>query len=121
MKHITTILYNEVKFKFISNHYDVHLEGTCIFNNETCYFTNKYPEYDEDTACWEEMFVKIYKLTFKEKIKFAFKQKMFELCIGYHWTYPYRKQGASFYYRKPKWLYVWLFDTYYKVSKKLRG
>ncbi len=118
MKLLVTLPYEKVDFKFISNHYDVHLEGTCIYNNSMCYFTNKYPEYNEETETWEEMYVKIYKINFLEKIKYWYIQTMFELCVGYHWTYPHRKKGASFYYREPKWLYHWLFKTYYNLKRK---
>jgi hypothetical protein len=60
------------------------------------------------------MFVKIYKLDFINKLKWRWQQWKFEKCIGYHWTYPYRKNGERpFRYRNPKWFYVWLFNRYY--------
>lgn len=111
---IKTIPYNEVKFKWISNHYDVHLNGSCIFNGKLCEFENKLPGYNEDTDEWDEMFVKIYKLDFISKIKLYWRQWLFEKCVGYQWTYPQRKQCKGFYYRKPEWLYKWLFKWYYR-------
>ena len=54
------------------------------------------------------------KLDFISKLKWYWKQWKFERCVGYHWTYPNRKRGKGFYYRNPKWLYVWLFNRYYK-------
>ncbi len=111
---IKTLPYNEVKFRWISNHYDVHLNGTCMYNGDLCEFENKYPDYNEETDDWEEMYVKIYKLDLISKLKWYWKQWKFEKCVGYHWTYPQRKQGQSFYYRKPKWLYVRIFNWYYK-------
>lgn len=112
------IPYENVDFKFISSHYDVHLKGTCIYNNELCEFNNEYPEYDENTDDYKDMFVEIYKLNWISKIKWYWKQWLFEQCVGYHWSYPFRKYGFSFYYRKPKWLYVKLFNWYYKCKKK---
>ena len=110
---IETLPYDEVNFRWISNHYDVHLNGTCIFNGKLCEFENEYPDFDEETEEYEEMFVKIYKLNLIDKIKWRWKQWKFEKIIGYHWTYPQRKQGKGFYCRKPKWLYTWLFNLYY--------
>lgn len=118
MKKIADINYENVEFRFISNHYDVHLNGTCIYNGELCEFKNQYPDLDEETDEWEEMIVEIYQLTFKEKFEWYKRQWLFENCVGYHWTYPQRKEGKSFYYRKPQWLYKRLFNLYYKLKKK---
>jgi hypothetical protein len=117
---IATILYDDVKFKFITNHYDVHLNGTCIFNGELCEFENEYPDYNEEKDDWEEMFVKIYKLSRREKFEWRKKQFLFEQAVGYHWSYPNKneKGRGSFYYRKPKWFYKLLFKWYYKYKKK---
>ena len=49
MRKIADVKYEDVNFRFISNHYDVHLGGTCIYNGELCEFKNEYPDYDEDT------------------------------------------------------------------------
>ena len=111
---IKTLPYDEVKFRWVSNHYDVHLNGTCTYNGDLCEFENKYPEYIEETDEMEEMFVKIYKLNFIGKLKWKFKQWKFEKCVGYHYSYINGKRGKSFHYRKPQWLYVWLFNRYYK-------
>jgi hypothetical protein len=117
MKKIADVNYNEVKFRFISDHYDVHLNGTCMYNGELCEFKNEYPEFDEETDEYEEMIVEIYQLTFKEKLIWYKRQWLFEKCIGYHWTYyPKRKKGKSFYYRKPQWLYKKIFKLYYKIK-----
>ena len=43
----------------------------------------------------------------------------FEQMVGYHWSYPQRKNWARFYYRKPVWLSKFLFKLYYKVKKLL--
>jgi len=108
-KFIKTLPYDEVDFKWISNHYDVHLKGSCMFNGSLHEFENDYPE-DFDS----EMMVRIYKLDLLSKLKWYWDQWKFEKCIGYHWTYPHRKNGQSFYYRKPKWLYTKIFNWYYK-------
>jgi hypothetical protein len=88
---IKTLSYNEVKFRWISDHYDVHLKGTCMYNGELCEFENECPNYNEETDDCEEMFVKIYKIDLISKLKCYWKQWKFEKCIGYHWTYRYLK------------------------------
>lgn len=106
---IKTLPYDQVDFRWISNHYDVHLSGTCMYNNRLCRFENKSSDQDD-------MYVDIYRLNFIESMKWYWKQWIFEKCVGYHWTYPYRKVGVYFYYRKPKFLYKWLFNLYYKTK-----
>lgn len=118
MKKIADVNYNEVKFRFISNHYDVHLNGTCIYNGELCEFKNEYPDYDEETDEWKEMVVEIYQLTLQEKLRWYKRQWLFEKCVGYHWSYNNNKRGGYFHYRKPQWLYKRIFNLYYKRKKK---
>ena len=43
---IKILPYDKVQFKFISNHYDVHLGGSCIYENSICEFKSKYPNYN---------------------------------------------------------------------------
>ena len=109
--------YGDVDFKWISSHYDIHLNGTCTYNNKMCLFESGEITYNEDCDDFDVVYVNIYRLSLKDKIKWKFKQFMFEQCVGYHWTYPYRKQGAGFYYRNPKWLYIWLFNKYFQLKK----
>ena len=118
MKKIAEINYRDVKFKFISNHWDFHLNGTCLYNDELCEFKSKYPDYNEELDEWDEIFVEIYSLTFREKSKWLLRQWRFEKCVGYHWTYKDGKKQGHFYYRNPKWLYQKIFKLYYKLKKK---
>lgn len=118
MKKIADVKYEDVDFRFISNHWDVHLGGTCIYNGELCEFKNQYPDYNEETDDWEDMIVEIYQLTLSEKLNWYKRQFLFEKCVGYHWTYTHRKKGKGFYYRNPKWLYEMLFKYYYKSKNK---
>jgi hypothetical protein len=112
-KPITTLPYNEVKFKFITNHYDYHLDGSCIYENSICKFSCEYPQWNEDIDDYDEALVNIYKLSFFEKLKYIWKQWLFEKCVGYHYSYKNGKRGKGFYYRNPEWLYVWIFNIYY--------
>lgn len=115
---ITTLPYSEVKFRWVCNHWDVHLNGTCIYNNELCEFENKASDYNEELDDWDEMYVKIYKIDFLSKLRWYYRQWLFEKCVGYHWSYPKRKERKVFYYRNPKWLYKWLIKKYYKIKSK---
>lgn len=65
MKLIATIPYNQVNFKFITNHYDIHYSGTCIYNSNLCEFKS-IPEFDEEGE-WIKDDVEIYSLTENEK------------------------------------------------------
>ena len=103
-KIIAFIPYSKVVIIWVSNYYDLALSGICCYNKKLCRFETNY----------ETMEVSIYNLTIIEKIKWKKRQKLFEWCIGYHWTYPYRKQGHKFYYRWPKWFWKIIFKLYYK-------
>jgi len=116
---IAIIPYSEVKFRFVSNHYDEHLIGNCIYNNELCAFRTISGEYNEETNTWTDSVCKIYKLSRQDKLRWLFKQWLFEKCVGYHWSYSDKKDVKSFYYRNPQWLYKFLFDWYYKKGKNL--
>ena len=120
MKYLKTIPYCEVNFRFISNHYDLHIEGTCLYENEICYFFTHLPDYDEENDCWKEAFTMIYKLTTYEKVKWLLKQWLFEKCVGCHCSYKNNDLRGYFYYRKPEWLYKFLFSSYYRISKLLK-
>ena len=109
MRRIATLPYNELSFVFISNHYDVHISGLCEMGGTYFYFKTIDPEADE-LRC------EVWDLTFKEDIKWRLKKFLFEQMVGYHYSYPQRKKGYSFYYRKPVWLYKILFKLYYKLK-----
>jgi hypothetical protein len=117
MEKIVTIPYDEVNFVWVSGHYDIHMFGLCKMGNTLFYFKtiNIDDYYDDET----ELMCEIYMLSFKEEIRWRLKKFLFERMVGYHWTYPYRKQGAAFYVRNPKWLYKILFKLYYSVVKKI--
>ncbi len=99
MNKITNLKYSDVDFIWVNEHYDKHLSGLCKYNNEVCFFKTNY----------EISIVSIYKLNFKEKIKWKLKQKIFEFCVGYHWTYP----RINYRLRKPYWFWRILFKLYY--------
>ncbi len=116
MKKITSIPYFETKFIFVSDHYNLHLKGSCIYNNYLCEFKTIEGDYNEEEDKWDDSFCEIYKLNFLERLKWRWTQWFFEACVGYHWSYNKKTNDTrGFYYRKPKCLYKFLCDMYYKV------
>jgi hypothetical protein len=116
MRHIATLPYDDIDFVWVNNHYDVHISGLCRLGFGLFYFkTINHESYFEDDD--KELMCEIYDLTFREDIKWRLKKFFFEQMVGYHWSYPTRK-NSHFHYRKPEWLYKILFWLYYKVKFK---
>lgn len=109
---MTIIPYDKVDFVWIKNHYDIHLKGLCRYNGELCEFETDYPDTPEE---WNNPKVFIKNLTWYEKLRWLINKKLFEWCVGYHWSYPQRLDKSKRYFkmRRPKWLFKILFDTYY--------
>jgi len=98
--------YKDMNFVWIEDHYDIHLEGLCKHKGELCRFTTEY----------DTMVCTIYPLSIFGKLRWLFRKKLFELCVGYHWTYKQKVRQGRFYYRKPIWFYKLLFKIYYMVN-----
>jgi len=118
MKLIATLPYDELIFVWIQSHYDVHLSGLCKLGNTFFYFKtiNVEESYDED----KELMCEVYMLSTREEIRWRLKKFLFEQMVGYHWTYPKRK-NSHFHYRKPEWLYKFLFKFYYAIKNFKHG
>lgn len=117
---IKELPYDAVDFRWISNHYDVHLNGTCMLDGELCEFEGELPAYNDERDEWEEMIVRVYRIDRMSRIRWRLRQWLFEQCVGYHCTYPHRRQGHPLYYRRPVWLYKKLHKMYYKIKKLLK-
>ena len=59
MKLVATINYNDVKFKWIEDHYDIDLIGLCYYKEKTHYFKTNDDDYFHDR---EIIHVNIYSL-----------------------------------------------------------
>ncbi|PNX49186.1 MAG: hypothetical protein BV459_00505 [Thermoplasmata archaeon M11B2D] len=91
---ITTVFYREVDFLWVSSYYDVNLSGLCYHNHRLCWFVtreNMFCASPSDTFVTK---VDIYQLTYWQTIHASLRKKMFEWFVGYHCTFPNRKQGA---------------------------
>jgi hypothetical protein len=113
MRHIATLPYDELNFVWVNNHYDVHISGLCRLGFSLFYFKTINHDSDEELMC------EVYMLSWSEEIKWKLKKFFFEQMVGYHWSYPQRKNN-HFHYRKPEWLYKRLFWLYYTIKKLLK-
>lgn len=102
-QEIATLSYSDVDFVWVSNHWDHHLNGLCKYKENLCEFKC---DYDKNK-------VKIFKLSFYEKIKWLTRKKLFEWMVGDHWTYKNGVRGSNFGVRKPYWFFDLLFKLYY--------
>ena len=110
MRLIATLSYDDIDFVWVENHYDVHISGLCKLGFSLFYFKTINHDSDEELMC------EVYMLSTIEEIKWKLKKFFFEQMVGYHWTYPKRK-NSHFHYRKPEWLYMILFKLYYKIKR----
>jgi len=105
-KNIIIIPYEDMDFIWISDHWDYHLSGLCRYDSKLCRFRIAQDPYKDHTAEY-----KIYGLSIIEKLIWIKRKKLFEWCIGYHWTYPMTYTESS---RTPKWFWKIVFRLYYK-------
>jgi hypothetical protein len=114
MRHIATLSYDDIDFVWVESHYDVHLSGLCKLGFTLFYFKtiNVEESYDDDNG----LMCEVYMLSLFEEIRWKLKKFFFERMVGYHWSYPQRKEWARFHYRKPVWLSKILVKLYYKIK-----
>lgn len=104
---------SSMNYVWVQNHWDHHLKGLCRFNNKLCVFEIDNVHDGEGGA---KVLYKIYSLNFVEKLKWLLRKKLFEIFVGYHWTYINGKRGPAFQGVS------WKFNLYYglKGFKKLK-
>lgn len=105
----------ELNYVFISNYYDLPLSGLCRHQGKLCRFS-----IDKDWGGEEPVFYDVFELSFFERLKARYNKKLFELCVGYHWSFKDKKREGSFYVRSPQWFYKWLFNIYFKIPKSTK-
>lgn len=107
---LEVISYGDAEWVWVSDHYDIHLKGLLRYEGRLCRFETNY----------ETAEVSIYSLRPDEKVRWLISKKLFEWCVGYHWTYPERKQGVHCYVRWPRWFWKLVFRYYYKCSRLMK-
>ena len=90
---------------------DFPREGLCRFNGKLCRFVCAFDDKDEPQG------YEIFRLSFREKLNWLWRKRRFEICVGYHWTYPNRVRGERFVPKKPRWLHFLLFALHYRSLK----
>lgn len=102
------VKYEDLDFYFVQDHYDLHLSGIAYYNNVLYKFDTIYT--DE-----KEIYSNLTELTFVGKIVWLYRKKLFEICVGKHWSKPFTEQ---FRYRSK--FHKFLFGVYYKLPKFLK-
>lgn len=106
MKQVAKVPYDDMDFVYVENHYDIHLSGLCRYDGKIHRFLTNDDDFD-DSHCI------ILELSYIEKLKALWDKKLFEICVGTHWTYHEGKRMGDYYIRKPAWLHKKLFKWFY--------
>jgi hypothetical protein len=93
---------------WVSSFWDFPREGLCIFGNKLCRFRCVFNEKSEPQG------YEVFALSRLEKMLWLWRKREFEICVGYHWTYPNRVRGERFRPRNPRWLHFLLFALHYR-------
>lgn len=86
-----TITYKELyeNLVYVENYYDIPLSGLCTHKNQLVRF--KVVDSEEENLEYE-----IIPLTWLQKMKALTQKKLFEICVGMHWTYKDGKRLGDF-------------------------
>ncbi|MDG1950312.1 MAG: hypothetical protein P8J32_05875 [bacterium] len=118
----------EIDFVWVTNHWDIHLDGICKHKGKLCKFhcvemgywkpieEEGVPEDDWDDD-WVDSIYEITFLSFQEKVKWKWSQWKFEAFVGKHWSYRNGKRGKRFGEGRPRWWVNWAFKWYYSKKK----
>jgi hypothetical protein len=74
---------------WISNYYDIPLDGLCIVNKVVCIFKIR----DSHRA---NIRYEVFIPSGWERTTWLLRKKLFEICVGEHWTYPHRAEGVRY-------------------------
>ncbi len=118
---LATVKYQDIKFVWVSGHWDFHRDGICTFNGELCRFTCD----DETDDGWETSKIvgSIYALTPAQRRRWLWRKKNFEICVGTHWSYPkveqtYKQLPSGIYVHERSWWQRLLMILYYLPNAK---
>ena len=102
--------YDHMRWEWISSHWDIHLKGLCWVNGELCRFTMQpwcYP-FRHMPKCH------VFRLSAGDRLRWRLRQRLFEWCVGYHWSYRGGKtRPAGMVHRNPWWFWGPLQSLYY--------
>ena len=103
--------YEEVKFSWITDHYDIHLTGFCVYEGKRCKFTTMNYEYTEENNS-PLLLCKIEHLSKFEIFVSNIDQTLFELLVSKRWSY---KDGKIISFVPNR--YYWLTGNIYYYGK----
>ena len=89
---------------FVTSYYDHPLEGTCLYKGKVFEFNCE----------WCSDVVSLRKLDWRERVKWWWIQKKFEVSIGRHWTYTGGVRQKLYSARHPRWFWKWISNLYYR-------
>lgn len=107
---MTVVKREELQFVWISHFWDVPLDGLCRVDGKLMRFREAFAD-----GTYQVLDLKPH-----QKARWLLRKWLFECCVGEHWSYPQRVNGARFYWRKPVWLHKALFWAYYKLQPLLK-
>jgi len=97
---------DDFEIVFVSNFYDLPLQGLGRKDGRWVEFV-----ISDDG---EEATYLLRPLTALQALRWRGRQRLFEMCVGTHWSYRHGKRDSSFYWRRPEWLHKLLFALYYR-------
>jgi len=106
------IPYDHMRWEWISSHWDIHLAGLCWVGKELMRFTTECSPFKKNLKCH------VFRLSPEEHLDWRIQQRLFEWCVGYHWSYRGNRVRGKSGQRRPVWFW-WYFVT--KLYYKMRG
>ena len=96
---------------WVSLYWDGPREGLCRVGGELLRFATCPRYVGRKPWLW------LFRLSWHERLRWLAMKALFELCVGRHWTYPDRANGAVYRERRPKWLHRLAFSCYYAAQR----
>ena len=115
VKEIARISEQHTDTNFMICHFgywDGPLNGLCNYDGTVHYYDCIQNHNRHGNRSRYDTFI-VYKLSIREKIKFLYRLKKFQLMVGYHTVYQNGRRMGRFVHRKPKWFFNFLFNFYY--------
>jgi hypothetical protein len=107
--------YFDLHLVWISDYYDIPLAGIARDSKgNLCEFEYEVDDSEED---WRDGRYRLFEMSVFAKIRWLVRKKVFEICVGEHWTYPQRANGVMFTRKQPHWFWDRLRNFYYFLQK----
>jgi hypothetical protein len=95
---------------WVHSYWDYPRDGLCRYRDRLWRFVCQNPDTDDNFTIY-----RIYSLNPAQQAWWRARQRLFELCVDYHWSYPQRAQGYRFgQAKRPRWLKALLWALYHR-------